>query len=114
MGAIIVRDYVKRLVEMPNLVLSDDASVETVAWAEEQIALFERPAQDDEAIALLKLLTRSGETSCFGLNWTILHFIETAPGWPIWPALLDARGEWADLLKVGLRNAGVYPPDASS
>jgi hypothetical protein len=108
-----VRDYVKRLVEMPNLILSDGASVETVDWAEEQIALFERPAQDDEAIALLKLLTRSDETSCFGLNWAILHFIETAPGWPIWPALQDAQGEWASLLKVGLRNAAVYRPDSN-
>lgn len=108
-----MRDCVKCLVEVPNLILSDDTSVETVEWAEEQIALFETPAQDDEAIALLKLLARADETSCFGLNWTILHFIETAPGWPIWPALRDAQGEWADRLKVGLRNAGLHPPDSS-
>ena len=96
---------------MPNLILSDGASVETVDWAAGQIALFERPAQDDEAIALLKVLTRSDETSCFGLNWTILHFIETAPGWPLWDALRNADGQWADRLRVGLRNAGLHPPN---
>ena len=106
-----MRDCVRRLVERPNLILSDDTPIETVEWVEEQIALFERPAQNDEATGLLKLLTASDETSCFGLNWTILHFIETAPGWPIWPALQDAKGPWADRLRLGLRNANIYPPN---
>ena len=97
--------------EKPDLILSDRASIETVEWAGELIDSFERPAQNDEAVALLELLSRSDESSCFGLNWTILHFIETAPGWPIWPALKDAKGEWAESLKVGLRNAGQYPPE---
>jgi hypothetical protein len=98
------------LVERPNLILSDDESIETVEWAEKIIGSFERPSQDDEAIALLDVLSRSDDT-CFGLNWEILHFIETAPGWPIWSALNGAKGAWAERMRVGLRNAGIYPPE---
>lgn len=106
-----MRDAVRQLVERPGLVLSDSASIETVEWAGDLIESFERPAQDDEAIALLNLLSRSDESSCFGLNWAILHFIETAPGWPIWSALSDAQGEWPETLRIGLRNVGQYPPE---
>jgi hypothetical protein len=105
-----MRNEVRRLVEEPSLILSDSAPLETVEWAGELIDLFDRPAQDDEAVALLGLLSRSDETSCFGLNWTILHFIESAPNWPIWSALNDARGEWVETLKQRLRNAEQYPP----
>lgn len=99
-----------QLVEKPGLILSDSATIETVEWAGELIDSFERPAQDDEAVALLGLLSRADESSCFGLNWTILHFIESAPGWPIWTALENAPGVWAETLRNGLRNAGKYPP----
>ena len=106
-----MRDAVRQLVEKPGLILSDSASIETVEWAEHLIAAFEEPAQDDEAAALLELLSRSDETSCFGLNGTILHFIETAPGWPIWPVLKEAQGEWPGRLRDRLANAGQYPPE---
>lgn len=106
-----MRDAIRQLVEQPRLILSDSASIETVEWADGLIELFERPAQDDEAVALLDLLSRSDDT-CFGLNWTILHFIETAPGWPIWAALQDVQGEWAATLRQRLQNAGQYPPES--
>jgi hypothetical protein len=106
-----MRDAVRQLVEKPGLILSDSAPIEAVEWAEELIASFERPAQNDEAVALLELLSRGDETSCFGLNGTILHFIETAPSWPIWPALKDAQGAWPERLRDRLANAGQYPPE---
>jgi hypothetical protein len=105
-----MRDEVKQIIEKSDLILSDNAPVETVEWAEKVIASFNRPAQDDEAIALLDVLSRSDD-DCFGLNWDILHFIESSPSWPIWSALNDSRGAWAERLKVGLRNAGIYPQE---
>ena len=105
-----MRDNVKQLVERSDLVLSDSASIETVEWAEKLIESFERPAQDDEAIALVNLLSRSDESSCFGLKHAVLHFIETAPGWPIWSTLNDASGEWPASLRLRLRNAGYVSP----
>lgn len=106
-----MRGPVRKLVEKPGLILSDSASIETVEWAGELIESFERPAQDEEAVALLELLSRSDETSCFGLNWTIVHFIETAPGWPLWSALNTAKGAWPDTLRIGAINAGRHPPE---
>lgn len=55
------------------------------------------PATDDEAKALLDVLP-ADEGSAFGLAWAVLHFIETAPGWPMWDALND-RSEWVQFLR---------------
>ena len=53
------------------------------------------PLSDAEAAALVPLL---GEGGCFGLGWTVLHLIETAPGWPIESAL-QGGGEWVARLR---------------
>ena len=55
------------------------------------------PATDAEAIALLPVLPH-GEDSLFGLAWSVLHFIETAPSWPIRDAL-DDRSWWVTFLR---------------
>lgn len=38
------------------------------------------PVSREEAEALVMLFPPNG---CFGLDWTLLHLIETAPGWPL-------------------------------
>jgi hypothetical protein len=50
----------------------------------------------DEAKALVELF---GADDCFGLAWTLLHVIETAPGWPILDALGDTENQWIARLK---------------
>jgi hypothetical protein len=54
------------------------------------------PVTDEEACALVKLF---GPDDCFGLAWTLLHLIETAPGWPVDGALNGLQGEWIDRLR---------------
>ena len=98
-----LRAPIRELVERQDLVLSDDVSSETLAWAEKLIMSFSRPAQDDEAAMLLRLLSRSDD-DCYGLNWAIMHFIETAPNWPDWSVLETMEGEWAGRLRTGLLN----------
>ena len=104
-----MRSAVRELVEHPGLVLSDAAPQETVDWVVRLTDSFQSAATDDEAVALLDLLSRSDD-DMFEVNWTILHFIESAPGWSVWPALLATSGWWADLLKKRLKNAGLMPP----
>lgn len=104
-----LRVPVRELVERHDLVLSDDVSGETLAWAETLILSFSRPAQDDEAAMLLGLLSRSDD-DCYGLNWSIMHFIETAPNWPDWSVLATVEGEWAARLRTGALNAGHRHP----
>jgi hypothetical protein len=40
-----------------------------------------------------------GPDDCLGLAWTLLHLIETAPGWPVESALVGLEGEWIDRLR---------------
>jgi hypothetical protein len=54
------------------------------------------PIADDEARALVGLF---GPDDCFGLAWSLLHLIETSPGWPIADALHGQTGEWIDKLR---------------
>ncbi len=52
---------------------------------------------DEDALVLVDTFPEA-EESAYGLAWTLLHFIETAPSWPI-PAALDDRSPWVVLLR---------------
>ncbi|MFJ6837133.1 hypothetical protein [Streptomyces sp. NPDC091209] len=54
----------------------DDALGDAVECAATLLDLIERPVTDDEAHVLAECF---GEDLCFGLAWTLLHLIETAP-----------------------------------
>ncbi|MGH7018265.1 MAG: hypothetical protein ACREEY_00190 [Brevundimonas sp.] len=60
--------------------------------------------------ALLSILPANGDTA-FGLNWTILHAIESSPLWPRWDLLEESLdNEWRELLLARLKNGGYAPP----
>jgi hypothetical protein len=61
----------------------------------------EQPISDDDARALVKLF---GPDDSFGLAWTLLHLIETAPGWPLEDVLDESGNEWVDRLKQRAKN----------
>jgi hypothetical protein len=61
------------------------------------IASLTPPASEEEARALLNVLPHH-EDSLFGLAWGVLHFIESAPGWP-YADELDDRGWWVHFLR---------------
>jgi len=54
------------------------------------------PVSDEEARAMLSLF---GEDDCFGLAWSLLHLIETSPGWPLTDALTNTSNEWVARLR---------------
>jgi len=56
----------------------------------------EKPVTDEEARALVGIF---GIDGCFGLGWTLLHLIETAPHWPIYECLKNVENEWIVMLK---------------
>lgn len=78
---------------LPNSVT---ATVLTMQALEEELLKVQTPVTDEEARALVKLF---GPDDCFGLAWTVLHLIETAPSWPIEGALDGLEGEWIDRLR---------------
>jgi hypothetical protein len=66
----------------------------------ELIRAIDRPVTDEEARVLIELF---GPDGCFGLASSIMHLIETAPGWPLEDCLHDPNNEW----KVELRDRAV-------
>ncbi|MES2355252.1 MAG: hypothetical protein V4568_12805 [Pseudomonadota bacterium] len=50
-----------------------------------------RPVTDEEARVLTKLF---GSDGCFGLASSLLHLIETAPGWPLLDCFDNLDNEW--------------------
>jgi hypothetical protein len=87
---------VKRLVQIGPLPSSNLAAVPVSQELQALLAKVQTPITDDEAIALARLF---GRDDCFGLAWSLLHLIETSPGWPIETALHGLNGEWIDRLR---------------
>ena len=79
-----------------SLPSSTTATVPEVQEFEVLLSKVQTPVSDEEARALVKLF---GPDDCFGLAWTLLHLIETSPGWPIADALHGLKGEWIDRLR---------------
>jgi hypothetical protein len=92
-----VREPVVRFVGMGPLPSAGSASEEELKEREHLLALIERPLSDDEARELIKTF---GPDDCYGLAWTVLHLIETAPGWPIVECLDDMSNEWWARLRM--------------
>ncbi|MEU4237076.1 hypothetical protein [Actinoplanes sp. NPDC026619] len=74
-----VRREVRRFVELGPLRPEDDESDDADAALEAQeraLLAIQRPVTDDEAELLIGAF---GPDNCFGMAWTLLHLVETAP-----------------------------------
>jgi hypothetical protein len=87
---------IQQLIGLGPLPSSSAATVPTIQTFEEQLSKVQTPISDDEARALVRLF---GVDDCFGLAWTLLHLIESAPGWPLKDVLDTSVGEWVDRLR---------------
>ncbi len=75
-----------------------DASEEVIDRRERQLTAIPRPVTPEEAAALA---TCFGPDDCYGVAWTLMHLIETAPG-PV-PQLEGpgpGAGDWAEVLRA--------------
>lgn len=97
-----MRSAVTALAALGPLPSEQSAKPNTLERYEALIRAIERPIADEEARALAGLFENDGADSCFGLAWSFLHLIETAPGWPIAECLQDSENEWVGLLKQGI------------
>jgi hypothetical protein len=89
---------------MPDDAPDIDADVLT-AWTAALDEL-EGPLTDEEAIALLPCFPADDGT-VFGLAWSLLHAIESAPYRPAFLSELDDRSWWVSLLKQRAIRGGV-------
>ncbi len=94
-----IRKHVSELVKLGPLP-SSEAEIDQIGVYEELLASITSPVTDEEAISLVKMF---GPDDCYGLAWTLLHLIETAPNWPI-KECLPGDNEWVNLLRTRTAN----------
>jgi hypothetical protein len=91
-----VEDFV-RLGQLP------ESSVATEHDVDQRVAMLKAivtPLTDEEALALAESF---GPDECFGVAWTLLHLIETAPSHPRPPEAIFRRSEWLRVAWTGRR-----------
>jgi hypothetical protein len=71
-----LRRQVADLIALGAMPASEDTSVSTVAEFQQKITALQTPLTTEEARALLPVF---GTDDYFGLAWTLLHRVETAP-----------------------------------
>ncbi len=79
-----------------------EASVEQLKAYEVLLHGITKPITDEEARSVACLF---GPDGCFGLAWTLLHLVESAPGWPLQDCLAS-DGEWTRQLRDRARRGG--------
>jgi len=57
-----------------------DASEQRLLEYEDLLHAISPPITDEETGMLVRLF---GTDNCYGLAWTVVHLLETAPSWPI-------------------------------
>jgi hypothetical protein len=92
-----MRPEVQHLVGMGQLPSSASAIPIIQEW-QEALENIKPPLSDEEAVALTKLLPNA-EDECYGLAWTLIHLIETAPTWPLSHDIEESDNPWIARLR---------------
>lgn len=80
----------------------EDQSVEAIQHSQDLLEQIEAPVTDEEAASLLNGF---GPDDCYGLAWTLLHLIETAPSAQTAQYPADSDNPWIQLLRRRVENA---------
>lgn len=86
-----VRPAVQELSALGRLPSEIGANPQEVRKFEMLLRAISRPLTDDEASLLCRCFGLDGS---FGLAATLMHLIETAPGWPLNSCLMDIGNQW--------------------
>jgi hypothetical protein len=98
----LMRQAVVDLVALGALPSERSADPVVIQRYETLIRSIQAPVTDEEATALVGLF---GADDCFGLAWSLVHLIETAPRWPISECLQNVDSEWVRHLRQSAENA---------
>ena len=90
-----VADFV-RLGPLPD----SEASEERIALHQVLLQASRKPVTNEEAEALIHSF---GPDDCYGLGWTLLHIIESAPKVPAISPQALANSEWLQMVWKGPR-----------
>ena len=96
-----VRAAVASLGALGPLPSEEHLDAERVKRIENLYKSIARPITDDEARVLVSTF---GNDDCFGLASSIMHLVETAPGWPLEDCLQNVSNIWiAELRNRAIR-----------
>lgn len=101
-----VRDGVRAMHALGQLPTKVDALADGTAlerW-EALLAQTSGPLSDAEA-ALLAPLFPADDSDAFGLAWTLVHLLESAPSWANGELTQDIPAHWRDVLIARIRAA---------
>jgi hypothetical protein len=79
------------------------ADMESLEDYQRRLESISEPVSDEEAEVLATLF---GPDDCFGLAWTLVHLIETAPNWPFAERLPESDNEWVLRLRERAERSG--------
>jgi hypothetical protein len=80
----------------------EEQSVEAIQRSQKLLEQIEAPVTAEEAMALLRGF---GPDDCYGLPWTLLHLIETAPDAKNAAYPTDSDNPWVQLLRRRVENS---------
>jgi hypothetical protein len=95
-----MRDAIKELLSLGPFPSSHEVKIDVIKRQEALLRTIRGPISDEEAKYLITLF---GADDYFGLAWTVLHLIESAPGWPIEECLANKSNEWVARLRESAR-----------
>lgn len=106
-----IRREIQNFIDIGPLPPEDDKveNEERVVIAQSLLEKIPTPVTDDEA---QKLSQCFGPDNCYGLSWSLLHLIETAPGKMTAEYSSEPANPWVDLLNA--RVAAASEDDDSS
>jgi hypothetical protein len=95
-----IRPQITELVRLGAFPASENVNHDTIRRQQELLDTVKPPISDEEAKELLRLF---GPDDYFGAAWTVLHLVESAPGWPIEECLTASSNEWIVRLRESAR-----------
>jgi hypothetical protein len=98
----VIRTEIVELVELKAFPASDDVELDVIQTQERLLRAILVPVTEEEA---RQLITLFGPDDYFGMAWTLLHLIETAPNWPLMDCLSDDSNEWVVRLRRRAANS---------
>ncbi|MDR0966935.1 MAG: hypothetical protein LBM75_10655 [Myxococcales bacterium] len=91
-----IRADVAAFMALAPLPASEEANQEHLERLTEALMKISFPVSRNEAIFLA---TAFGPDDCFGLAWTLVHLIESAPGGAPLDVIPESENEWIRLLR---------------
>ena len=101
-----VRKEVEEMRALGTLPSEDNDDDDRLKRFDELYRAIARPVTDEEARVLIELF---GPDGCYGLAPSMMHLIETAPGWPLGDCLQNLDNEWRNELKNRAVRGGLLP-----